>query len=187
MTMKWPSLSEGINRIPSMINQMRQDLFIILLTFLYGVLLFQIFPGSLLAEERDIVLEESGIHYPGGFDPNTVGEIQGKAFNFSKPEKEPVRFQLSSDRGTYIVLTAPHWYWHKIQAKIAEGTAVIVLGSKSYGLDGHLYIIAQEVQIISSGRSYLFRGKDGVPLWKGPGGSDPRREGVEFRSNRGSR
>lgn len=128
------------------------------------------------AEERNIVLEESGIHYPGGFDPNTVGEIQGKAFNLSKPERGPVRFQLSSDRGTYVILTSPHWYWHKIQAKIAEGTTVIVLGSKSFGLDGHLYIIAQEVQIVPSGRSLLFRGKDGIPLWKGSGGSMPRME-----------
>lgn len=150
------------------------------------------------AEEKDIVLEESGIHYPGGFDPNTVGEIQGKAFHFSKPERGPIRFHLSSDRGTYIVLTAPHWYWHKIQVKIAEGTAVFVVGSKSYGLDGHLYIIAREVQIVSSGRSYLFRGKDGIPLWKGSGGSNLRmekggnsynegRKGVEFGGSHHSR
>jgi hypothetical protein len=159
-----------------MINRMRQDLFIILLTFLYGVLLFQIFPGYLLAEERDIVLEESGIHYPGGFDPNTVGEIQGRVLHFFHPGKGPVRFQLSSDRETYIVLTAPLWYWQKFQTKISEGTAVIVLGSKSFGLDGQLYIIAQEVQIVPSRQSLLFRGKDGIPLWKGSSGSDPRKE-----------
>lgn len=150
------------------------------------------------AEERDIVLEESGIHYPGGFDPNTVGEIQGKAFNFSQPGRGPVRFQLLSDRGTYIVLTSPHWYWHKIQAKISEGTPVIVYGSKSFGLDGNLYIVAQEVLIVSSGRSLLFRGKKGNPLWKGSDGSTHRSEqggktfieggkGGAFGSGRGTR
>lgn len=155
-------------------------------------------PHTVQAEEGDIVLEESGIHYPGGFDPNTVGEIQGKAFNFSQPGRGPVRFQLLSDRGTYIVLTSPHWYWHKIQAKIFEETVVIVHGSKSFGLDGNLYIVAQEVYIISSGRSLLFRGKDGVPLWKNSRGSRHRSEqggkifieggkGREFGSSRGTR
>ena len=123
------------------------------------------------AEERDIVLEESGIHYPGGFDPNTVGEIQGKAFNFSRPERGPVRFQLSTDRGTYTILTSPPWYWNEFRGKIHEGTEVTVRGSKSFGRDGNLYVIAQEVQIISSGQSLLFRGKDGTPLWKASGWS----------------
>ena len=29
-----------------------------------------------LAEEKDFVLAESGILYPGGYDPNTVDEVQ---------------------------------------------------------------------------------------------------------------
>ena len=31
------------------------------------------------ADGRDVVLPGSGIHYPGGFDENTVGVVQGKA------------------------------------------------------------------------------------------------------------
>ena len=130
----------------------------------------------LWASEKEIILEESGIHYPGGFDPNTVGEVQGKAFNFSRQEKGPVRFQLISDRKTYTILTSPPWYWNEIQVKISEGTEVIVRGSKSFGKDGNLYIVAQEIRIPSSGQHIVFRGKEGTPLWKnseGPGRVSP--------------
>ena len=38
-------------------------------------------PVPVLAGEKDIILEESGIHYPGGFDPNTVGVVQGQGLS----------------------------------------------------------------------------------------------------------
>lgn len=136
----------------------------LLLILFFGITLP--FSGAARAEERDIVLKESGIHYPGGFDPNTVGEIQGKAIHFSLPGRGPIRFQLTSDRGSYTVLTSPHWFWHKMKAKISEGTEVVVYGSKSFGIDGNLYIVAQEVRVLSSGEIYIFRGKNGTPLWK---------------------
>ncbi|MBA4395230.1 MAG: hypothetical protein C0407_16895, partial [Desulfobacca sp.] len=86
------------------------------------ILFITAFPlaNPLWAEERDIILEESGIHYPGGFDPNTVGEIQGKAFHFSRPERGPVRFQLLTIQGTYTILTSPPWYCNDLPVKIPE-------------------------------------------------------------------
>jgi hypothetical protein len=122
--------------------------------------------GVLGAEEKGFILKESGIHYPGGFDPNTVGEVRGKAVHFWKPEKGPVRFKLVTGYETYIVLTCPPWYWDFQPVRIPEGSAVSVRGSKSVGRDGKLYIIAMEIQILSSGRLLPFRGKDGIPLWK---------------------
>jgi hypothetical protein len=154
-----------------------------ILTILIFFTLFFILPFLLpvWAAEKEIILEESGIHYPGGFDPNTVGEVQGKAFNFSRQGEGPVGFQLISDRKTYTILTSPPWYWKEIQAKISEGTEVIVRGSKSFGKDGNLYIVAQEIRIPSSGQHFVFRGKEGTPLWKrsewtgrgSPGSLDP--------------
>jgi hypothetical protein len=133
------------------------------------IALFFILPSNRPAygEEKGIILEESGIHYPGGFDLNTVGEVQGKVAHCSRPEKGPVRFQLATDRELYTVLTSPHWYWHENQVKISEGIEVSVRGSKSFGRDGKLYIVAQELRIPSSGQYFVFRGKDGTPLWKG--------------------
>jgi hypothetical protein len=138
--------------------------FTIMLILFFGIALP--LKGAVRAEEKDIILEESGIHYPGGFDPNTAGEIQGKAIHFSRQGRGPIRFQLTSDRGSYTVLTSPHWFWHKMKAKISEGTEVVVYGSKSFGIDGNLYIVAQEIRVLSSGEIYTFRGKKGNPLWK---------------------
>ena len=147
--------------------QWRQGALVSLVWIFFCISLPFFTAGSLRAEERDIILEESGIHYPGGFDSNTVGEVRGKAFNFSRPKKGPVRFQLISDRKTYTILTSPPWYWNEIRTRISEGTEVIVRGSKSFGKDGNLYIVAQEVVTPSSGQSFLFRRKDGTPFWKG--------------------
>ena len=119
------------------------------------------------AEEKDGVLPESGIHYPGGFDPNTVGNVEGKVHGYFGPKRGPVRFQVVSERETYTVLVSPAWYWKDLGAEVSDGTQVKVQGSKSLGRDGRLYIIAQEIQILPSGRSMVFRGEDGFPLWKG--------------------
>jgi hypothetical protein len=116
--------------------------------------------------EGNIILKDSGIHYPGGFDPNTVGEIQGKAFHFWKPEKGPIRFKLVTRFESYIILTSPPWYWDLLPVRIPEGAEVAVRGSKSVGRDGNLYIIASEIQLLPSGKILFFRGSDGCPLWK---------------------
>jgi len=118
------------------------------------------------AQEKDTVLAESGIHYPGGFDPNTIGEVRGKAFDPLTPTSGPVQFRLASERETYIVLASPKWYWNDLRVNLSEGTEVRVRGSKSLGKDGKLYIIAQELQILPDGKPLAFRGEDGYPIWK---------------------
>ncbi|MDL1963632.1 MAG: OB-fold nucleic acid binding domain-containing protein [Deltaproteobacteria bacterium] len=118
-------------------------------------------------EEPEQVLPESGIHYPGGFDPNTVGTVEGRVSEYHQPKRGPVRFQLESRRDTYTVLVSPAWYWNDLGAAIPAGTGIRVRGSKSLGKDGKLYIIVQEMNILSSEQSLVFRSKDGFPLWKG--------------------
>jgi hypothetical protein len=139
-----------------------------LLRFLLWLLLASVlFSTKILAQEKDIILEASGIHYPGGYDPHTVGEVRGKVSRLTRPEKGPVLFTLVSDRETYTVLTSPAWYWNDSQIKNFEGQEVTVRGSKSLGKDGNLYVIAQEIAIPASGKSIELRGADGTPLWKG--------------------
>ena len=118
-------------------------------------------------EETEQVLPQSGIHYPRGFDPNTVGTVEGQVSECSQPKRGPVRFQLESRRETYTVLASPAWYWNDLGADIQAGISIRVCGSKSLGKDGKLYIIAQEINILSSEQSLVFRSKDGFPLWKG--------------------
>ena len=138
-----------------------------LLLLLAIAALVPVFEGTARAEE-DTILSGSGIQYPGGFDLNTVGEIHGRAEGLDRPERGPVRFRLLAGRESYIVLGSPAWFWRDTGADLPDGTEVRVLGSKTLGRDGRLYIIAQEMQILPSGRSVVLRHNDGYPAWRGP-------------------
>ena len=134
-------------------------------------------PGNAVAQDSDTVLPGSGIRYPGGFDPNTVGEVRGKAEGLLRPERGPVGFRLDSGRESYIVIASPAWYWDDLGVEVREGMPVRVLGSKSLGRDGRLYIVAQEVEVEGTGKSLAFRDAGGHPLWKGPVGPGAGRGG----------
>jgi len=133
------------------------------------------------AQDKDIVLPESGIHYPGGFDANTVGIVQGRVYEFSQPESGPVRFHLDSERENYTIIASPSWYWKDLGVKIPDGTEIKVRGSKSLGKDGKLYVIGQEMEVLSTKKVYAFRDDNGNPLWKG-GRSGARGTGGGFGS-----
>ena len=136
------------------------------LSILSLTLLF--FPLAARGQEKDTLIGESGIHYPGGFDPNTVGEVRGKAYGYVQSESGPVRFYVDSGKERYTVIASPLWYWKDYGASISDGTEIRVQGSKSLGKDGNLYIIAQEIRILSSGKTLVFRDEKGSPLWRGP-------------------
>ena len=77
-----------------------------------SIILFSLFSflpinRQVYAEEKHIILEESGIHYPGGFDLNTVGEVQGKASHFFRPGRGPVHFLLTTDREVLYGIDLP--------------------------------------------------------------------------------
>ena len=122
------------------------------------------------AEDGDVVLQGSGVHYPGGFDPNTVGEVQGKAYGLSQPQNGPVRFRLESGNETYTVLASSGWYWKDLKAQLLDGSNVAVRGSKTLGNDMQLYIVAQKIRLLDSGRTLVLRNDAGKPLWKGQAG-----------------
>lgn len=152
------------------------------------------FTGTARAEE--MVLPESGIRYPGGFDPNTVGEIRGKAFGFSFPERGPVSFKIASPKETYTVLASPLSTWTSdAREALKDGSEVRVLGSKTLGADGRLYLIAQEIENPQAGKRISIRSERGLPLWERPAttrnpetGSSTRWlfNGARGNSNRGT-
>ena len=130
------------------------------------LLLLQAQPLAARAGGVDSALEGSGIRYPGGFDLNTVGDVQGKAWKLFIPERGPVRFQLGSGSATYTVLACPASYWRKLGVRLAEGQEVLVQGSKAFGADGKLYVIAQILRALPSGRTTVFRDYRGRPAWE---------------------
>jgi hypothetical protein len=117
------------------------------------------------ADEVNMVLENSGILYPGGFDLNTIGEVKGKVRNLKVPEIGPVYFGLTAEKDTYTVLASPAWYWRQFGLGMAEGDKVTVKGSKSLGRDSNLYIIAQDIKNETTGKIITLRNEDGKPLW----------------------
>ncbi len=119
------------------------------------------------AESENMVLENSGIIYPDGFDLNTIGEVRGNVRNLTIPETGPVNFELAAEKDTYTVLASPAWYWRQAGLSIKEGEQVTVRGSKSLGKDSRLYIIAQDIKSEGTGKMIALRGKDGRPLWSG--------------------
>jgi len=124
---------------------------------------------AIAADGKDVVLPGSEIHYPGGFDVNTVGVVHGKAYGIHVPERGPVQFLVSMGRETFTVLTSPAWYWSDLKGNALEGVNVEVRGSKSLGRDGKLYIIAQEVRMPGTGKTLYFRDDDGIPSWRAGG------------------
>jgi hypothetical protein len=143
------------------------------------------FPGSVFSA-ADSVLEQSGILYPDGYDINTVGEVQGKAYSFVQPEKGPARFTLVTKSDAYTVFVAPAWYWNDYGVTIKNGQEMLVTGSKSLGKDGNLYIIAQEMHLPGVSQPLVFRGKEGLPLWK-PFGSGTSQGRGGFGSSTGGK
>jgi hypothetical protein len=117
------------------------------------------------ADEGSIVLERSGIIYPGGFDLNTVGEIHGNVSALEVPDKGPVTFGLTSENDFYTVLASPAWYWRQTGLSLNEGSVVTVKGSKSLGKDSRLYIIAEDIRREGSDKVITLRSKNGKPVW----------------------
>ncbi len=141
-----------------------------LLLFLAGLVSFHSFPATAQAADPGTVLEGSGIRFPGGFDPNTAGEIQGRVSGLAVPKEGPVRFRLDTGQENYTVLASPPWYWKDLRIDLPDGSEVRVRGSKTLGKDMNLYVIAQEIRLLSSEKSWTLRDEDGYPRWKGLGG-----------------
>lgn len=166
------------------------------LPFLALIFIFFLPMQTMAANENDIVLPGSGIHYPGGFDMNTVGIVQGKAYGIHVPESGPVQFLVAAGRETFTIIASPPWFWSDLKGNGIEGMDVQVRGSKSLGRDGKLYMIAQEVRVLSSGKTLSFRDDDGFPSWRGGGqlgggkggfGSPMRGDGVGRGAGAGGR
>jgi hypothetical protein len=135
------------------------------------------------AAEQAKPFEQSGIHFPGGFDLNTVGEVNGKITDVYRPSGSgPVIVNLKTLWEKYAVVTCPPWHWDELKIKISVGEEVRVIGSKSLGKDANLYIIAQEIHFAEEGKTITLRSKTGAPLWSGPHGKTDSQRGSGGRT-----
>ena len=118
-------------------------------------------------ETREQVLPGCGICYPGGYDINTVGEVRGVIDELQVPAEGPVRFVVAGERERWVVLAAPAWFWESARLRLAPGDSVAVLGSKTLGADGTLYLVAREIRPPDGAPVAVLRDRRGIPLWSG--------------------
>lgn len=115
----------------------------------------------------DQVLPGCGICYPGGYDINTVGEVQGAIQELQAPAQGPVRFVVAGERERWVVLASPARFWESAGLSLVPGDGVTVRGSKTLGADGTLYLVAREILPSGSASPVLLRDPRGAPLWNG--------------------
>jgi len=166
-TLSWP---KGGKR--TFTNRVGVSLMTLLLPIFGLVALFVLTPTvAVRAQEKEpeVTLPACGIRYPGGFDSNTVGVVEGRAGSFFYPEQGPVSFRLETAGDIYTVLTGPAWFLKRQQLEIRDGDHVLVKGSKSMGTDGNLYLVAQEITVSGSGKPMILRDASGIPAWSGRG------------------
>jgi hypothetical protein len=137
-------------------------------------------------QHRDPALPGCGICYPGGYDLNTVGSLQGKLLDVQLPEDGPVRLVVCIGGNRWVVLASPTRFWMQTELHLVPGDTVTVRGSKTMGADGNLYLVAQEIQRTGEGTFTCVRDRRGVPLWrKGRQGGGTPGSGSEVGSSLG--
>lgn len=127
-------------------------------------------------QEPEVTLPACGIRYPGGYDPNTVGVVEGRVATVDLPTRGPVSFLLEAAGESYTVFAAPAWFWEERKLRVERGDRVRVKGSKSLGADGNLYLVAQEIAV-GAAKPAVLRDARGKPAWSGCGPAGCGRHG----------
>ncbi len=127
-------------------------------------ILLTAFPSVLCARSAIFILMER-------YDPNTELALEGQVLRDltvkGASSDRPVVIPVSMKGRVIFVILGPHWFVRNMGIYLRKGELVRVVGSKVYGRDGRLYIIAREL-FISGGKSYriyIFRNKRYVPFW----------------------
>jgi len=136
---------------------------------------FAAVPAAAQEVEREELLPGSGIRYPLGYDPETEGSVEGRVLRVDAPQRGPVVLQMESGGRTVKVLVSPAWFWEAAEGRPGAGDTVRVLGSKTLGADGELYLVAREIETGGSGCTCSFRDGGGRPLWRGQRHAAPPR------------
>ena len=95
-----------------------------------------------------MTLPACGIRYPGGYDPNTVGVVEGRVAVVRPPGAGPRLVPSRGCRGNLHRLHGPGLVLGRT-GRSRSGTAISVRvkGSKTMGADGNLYLVAQEITV----------------------------------------
>jgi hypothetical protein len=105
-----------------------------------------------------------------GYDENTEIVVNGKIRQtLAGPYLGFQCFIVQTKSKCFHVLTAPHWFARHVGLNPKIGTEVEVVGSKFFGVDGSLYLLAKSLTFVESGRQIMLRDKTCKPVWIGAG------------------
>jgi hypothetical protein len=102
-----------------------------------------------------------------GYDENTEITIRGTVIDIMHGKRGPVILKLKTGIKTYNVVTAPGWYLSRNAITFSIGTALEVTGSRYFGRDGNLYVIARQIRDAETGSVTVLRDSYCKPLWRG--------------------
>lgn len=102
-----------------------------------------------------------------GYDENTQVVVSGKVKHVAPKHNSGLScITIKSHSKQYQILTAPGWYARKVGINFMPGSEIQVVGSKFYGVDGNIYLMARSIKSLSSGRYIALRDKECQPLWQ---------------------
>ena len=105
-----------------------------------------------------------------GYDENTEIVVTGIVKDTSAGQYGGLEcFTLESRSRLFIVITGPEWFLHQRGLLLKSGVEMQVVGSKFYGIDGNLYLVAKSLRPTVAGHQVMLRDKSCKPLWRDSG------------------
>ncbi len=105
-----------------------------------------------------------------GYDENTEIVVTGIVKDTSAGRYGGLEcFTLESRSRLFIVITGPQWFLHQRGLLLKSGVEMQVVGSKFYGVDGNLYLVARSLMPVVAGHQVMLRDKSCKPLWRDSG------------------
>ncbi len=102
-----------------------------------------------------------------GYDENTeiviIGTIKQCA---ARPYIKLQCFTLQTRTRIFKVIVAPRWFVRRLELNLNDGENVKVVGSKFFGRDGCLCLLARSIRFLSSGRNVVLRDRRCKPVWQ---------------------
>jgi hypothetical protein len=102
-----------------------------------------------------------------GYDENTEMNVKGIIREVgSKGMHGPLIVKIANGKAYYIV-TAPAWYLRTEKINFQVDSHVEITGSKYFGKDGQLYVIARKIKDTTTGKEIFLRDSRCMPMWHG--------------------
>jgi len=107
------------------------------------------------------------------YDPNTEVTLEGNALTDMNSEsissRNPVVLPIALEKRKILVILGPSWYVRDLNFNVKKGQRIQVVGSKVYGPEGRIYIIARKMTVPNKERDLVFRDESYIPIWKAKG------------------